>query len=778
MVKQNIQIQNSDIYLPSKDELIDYISNTRNNISKKEIAKAFGLTGEARSLLKYLLKEMEEEGVIDRKLNLLQKDKLLPNVFTAKIIGKSSDNKLYASPNIWQGEGEPPRISIHIPRHSKRRMGIPSIGTRILLKLNHSKSRGKGRKTELEGIIIKILKDENQNPLGLFRRLPTGEAFFVPVNKKERGREIPINGGDDLGAEDGDLITVSVSRSGRFGIAQAKVKERLGSVKSEQSVSLIALHSHDIPREFSQEALDEAKKCKEATLKNREDWRHIPFITIDPPDAKDHDDAVYAEPDSSSNNPNGHILYIAIADVSYYVRSGSLMDKEALRRGNSVYFPDRVVPMLPEHISNYLCSLRPNEDKPALAVRHVIDESGFVIKSTFHRVLIRSCAKLSYEQAQKAIGGETDSITGSILETILKPLWSAYLCVKKQRDKRAPLELDLPERKILLDEKGQVQRVIVPEPLEAHRLIEEFMILSNVAAAKFLEKSAIPLIYRIHDEPSFEKMRSLGDVLASIGLKLPKLTSVSAHAFNRILSTVKTTRHETLMSEVVLRSQSQAEYSSNNIGHFGLNLKHYAHFTSPIRRYADLIVHRGIIRALKYEEGALPLSTTHSDLSEISTHISMTERRAMAAERETIERLIAYYLSEHIGATFDGTISGVTKVGLFIRLTETGADGFVPAGTLGNDYFIFDEKLKALVGERSNLSYQLGDKINVRLAEAIPAAGALRFEVVDHSGNSDVSSNGRKRHKAPLKTRQTMKPGRKIVKDKKASKKELDEIPL
>ena len=459
-------------------------------------------------------------------------------------------------------------------------------------------------------------------------------------------------------------------RSRGFGLASGKVKERLGSLASEKAVSLIAIHSHEIPQAFSPAALREAEAAKPATLAGREDWRELPLVTIDPPDAKDHDDAVHAELDPDPNNKGGYIVNVAIADVAFYVRPGSALDRDALTRGNSVYFPDRVVPMLPERISNDLCSLVPGEPRGALAVRMVIGADGRKRSHSFHRILMRSAAKLNYAQAQAAIDGRPDDTTGPLLDPILKPLYDAYATVKKARDERDPLDLDIPERKILLKPDGTVDRVIVPERLDAHKLIEEFMILANVAAAEMLEKKALPLIYRVHDEPSLEKVHNLQEFLKTLDLPFAKSGALRPALFNRVLAQVKGHDSEPLVNEVVLRSQAQAEYAAENYGHFGLNLRRYAHFTSPIRRYADLVVHRALIRGLGLGEGALPDTETPETLSEVAAQISVTERRAMKAERETADRLIAHFLADRIGATFQGRISGVTRSGLFVKLTR------------------------------------------------------------------------------------------------------------
>ncbi|MEX2035817.1 MAG: ribonuclease R, partial [Xanthobacteraceae bacterium] len=510
----------------------------------------------------------------------------------------------------------------------------------------------------------------------------------------------------------------------------ARVEERLGSLKSERAVSLIAIHAHEIPHVFPVAAEAEADAAKPATVSGREDWRKLPLVTIDPVDAKDHDDAVHAAADPDPRNPGGHIVTVAIADVAHYVRPGSALDREAQKRGNSVYFPDRVVPMLPERISNDLCSLRPNEDRAALAVRMIVGRDGRKRAHSFHRVLMRSAGRLNYTQVQTAIGGRIDEDTQALIEPALKPLYDAYEALKRARDARGPLDLDLPERKILLKHDGTVDRVTTPERLESHRLIEEFMILANVAAAESLEKARLPLVYRVHDEPSLEKVEALRQFLETLHISLPKGGAMKPEQFNRILARVRGHDTEKLVNEVVLRSQSQAEYAAENYGHFGLNLRRYAHFTSPIRRYADLIVHRGLVRAHGFGSDGLPESQDLRALGEVAAQISAAERRAMKAERETVDRLIAHFLADRIGASFDGHISGVTRAGLFVKLDETGADGFVPARTIGQEYFRYEEAMHAMVGNRSGESYRLGDRVTVKLVEAAPVAGALRFELL------------------------------------------------
>jgi ribonuclease R len=745
---------------PARDAIVAFIRANPGKIGTREIAREFGLKNADRIELKRILRELADEGTIAKRGKKIHEPAALPPTVMADITGRDTDGELLATPTEWDEEenGAAPKIRIHVPRRPQPGTAA-GVGDRALLRVEKTdESEG----APYRGRVIKIVDHARTRLLGIFRKALGGGGRLVPVDKKQAGRELNIAPSDTGGAEDGDLVSVDLVRSRGYGLASGKVKERLGSLATEKAVSLIAIHAHEIPQVFSPSALREAEEAKPAALKGREDWRELPLVTIDPPDAKDHDDAVHAAPDPDRNNKGGYIVNVAIADVAFYVRPGSALDRDALTRGNSVYFPDRVVPMLPERISNDLCSLVPGEPRGALAVRMVIGSDGRKRSHSFHRVLMRSAAKLNYAQAQAAIDGRPDDTTGPLLEPILKPLYTAYALVKLARDERDPLDLDLPERKILLKPDGTVDRVIVPERLDAHRLIEEFMILANVAAAEMLEKKALPLIYRVHDEPSLEKVHNLQEFLKTLDLPFAKAGALRPALFNRVLSQVRGHDSEPLVNEVVLRSQAQAEYSAENYGHFGLNLRRYAHFTSPIRRYADLIVHRALIRSLGLGEGALPETETLESLSEVAAQISVTERRAMKAERETADRLIAHFLADRIGATFQGRISGVTRAGLFVKLSDTGADGLIPIRTLGTEYFNYDETRHALVGTRSGAMHRLGDVVDVRLGEAAPVAGALRFELLSEG---QVIPRGRKRDgkpggmKAPIKASKA-RPGR------------------
>jgi ribonuclease R len=715
--------------LPTKEDILAFIAAQKGKVGTREIARAFGLKNAMRAELKRMLRELGDDGAVEKKHKKLHHPGALPSTVLADVTARDRDGDMIATPDEWDesAHGPAPKIRIHQPR--KMRSGeAAGVGDRVLLRVEETDEEDGIRHA---GRVIKIIDRPRTRIVGVFRKSPHGGGRIESVDKKMLGKEIAIPSGADNDAQDGELVAVETQRSTRLGLPTGRIVEKLGSLASEKTISLIAIHAHQIPDVFRRDTIVEAENAKPATISGgREDWRKLPLITIDPPDAKDHDDAVYAEPDTSGDNKGGHIVTVAIADVAHYVTPGSALDREALVRGNSVYFPDRVVPMLPERISNDLCSLRPNEDRAALAVRMILGADGRKRSHSFHRIMMKSAAKLSYQQAQAAIDGRTDDTTGPLMKPVLEPLWAAYEARKRERAERQPLDLDLPERKILLKADGTVDRVIVPERQDANKLIEEFMILANVATAETLEKARVPLIYRVHDEPSIEKLNSLREFLASLTIPLAKAGALRPEQFNKILAQVKDNDNEQLVNEVVLRSQAQAEYSPENYGHFGLNLRRYAHFTSPIRRYADLIVHRGLIRALKLGEGALPESTDIKELAEISAQISATERRAMVAERETKDRLIAHFLADRIGASFEGRISGVTSFGLFIKLNETGADGFVPARTIGDEYFRFEEAARSMIGNRTGTTYRLGDAVTVKLVEAAPVAGALRFEIL------------------------------------------------
>ncbi|MGQ0741239.1 MAG: ribonuclease R [Alphaproteobacteria bacterium] len=687
--------------------------------TKRDLARALGVRGEQRQELKRILRDLAYEGLLERgKKKTYAPPGTLPEVAVIEIIGTDTDGELIGRPAHWERAEPAPQIWVSPGRVEEE--GPPlGRGDKVLARISRTKEGYEAR-------VIKRLGASVHRVLGVLRR--DGGAMRVePVDRKTR-LAFTVDERALAGARENELVLVEPLAGRDHGSPRARVVEKLGSMKEPRAVSLIAIHAHGIPDVFLEDALTEAGRAGPAETHGRTDLRKFPLCTIDPEDARDHDDAVWAAPDPDPANRGGHVVIVAIADVAHYVTPGSALDREARSRGNSVYFPDRVVPMLPERLSAELCSLKEDVDRPCLAVRMVFDAHGRKRRHEFLRGVMRSAARLTYRQAQAAFDGKPEAKTAPLRESILQPLRNAYRTLAKARDQREPLDLDLPERRIVIGADGKVDSIAFRERLESMRLIEEFMIQANVAAAETLEKARSPLVYRVHEEPSKEKLLALSDYLKTIGIAFAKGQVMKPAVFNQVLARAKKGPNADVINDVVLRTQSQAVYAPENIGHFGLNLSHYAHFTSPIRRYADLIVHRALIRALKLATGGLT-DAEIARLDETADHISMTERRAMAAERDSVDRYVAAFMEERVGAMFEGRIAGVTRFGLFIRLRETGADGLLPMRALGQEYFRHDLKRHALVGQRSGTVYRLGDTVRVKLVEAAPLTGGLRFEL-------------------------------------------------
>ncbi len=729
---------NSKVPLPTKEQILAFIQSSPDKVGKREIARAFQLRGSDKIPLKRMLKEMTEDGMISHPRKHIKKPGDLPPVAVIEITGTDNMGDFYALPVKWKdSEGEKPRILLDEKSLTRLKGGIPGIGDSILARIEKNADDGS---YAYSAMAIKRLGRDRETLLGIFHKTQIKGGMISPIDKKAM-KEWPIPSQHCKDIPDGELVRFELKKIGRYGESTARIIERLGHPASQKQISLIAIHAHGIPNEFPSEVMAELETLKPPTLDDRTDLREVPLITIDPADARDHDDAIWAGYDDDPDNEGGFIAIVAIADVAHYIRPDSELDKEALKRGNSVYFPDRVVPMLPEKISNNLCSLRELEDRPCLALKMVYNKNGTKLSHEFARAMMCSAAKLSYQQAQAAIDGQTDDKTAPLLEDVLEPLWDCYFALKKARAKRSPLELDLPERKIIMDENGRIQDIIVPDRLDAHKLVEEFMIQANVCAAESLERAKSPLIYRVHETPPQDKAAPLAEFLASMNIPFTPHGQLKPEQFNKILRHVENTEFAEMVNTVVLRTQTQAVYSPHNLRHFGLNLDRYAHFTSPIRRYADLTVHRALVQALKLGKGGF--SPRHpEEYEKIAQDISDLERRAMRAERETTDRLIANYLSDKLGSVFHGRISGVNKVGLFIRLNDTGADGFIPARTLGADYFIFDEDGHAMRGERTGETFKLGDRVDVKLIEVVPTAGAMRFEMLSEGAMEDPPKRG------------------------------------
>jgi len=706
--------------LPGKDEILKFIKSQPKRVGKRDIARAFKIKGNSKIGLKRLLREMADEGMIAKSHKRLVSAAHLPPVGVLVVKRQNDDGELVAEPANWDYDKNPyPPLVVIVSARSKHGDDVAGVGDRVLARIEKTDEEP----VSYEARIIKRLGEEQATLLGVFKSVPDGSGLIEPIDKKQRN-VLMVPAGAVGSAETGDLVSVELTSKKAYGPAQVRIKATLGRIDSHRSASRIAIATYDIPDEFPDAVIKEAQAQTAPGLKHREDLRELPLITIDPSDARDHDDAVHAQEDSAPDNPGGFIVTVAIADVAAHVAPDGALDQEAKKRGNSVYFPDCVVPMLPERLSNDLCSLRPDEDRPALVCRMTFDAEGNKLAHEFIRAMIRSHAKLSYQQAQDAIDGKGDETTNQWLEPVLKPLWQAYEALIKAQTKRCPLGLDLPERRIVFTSTGEIEAVVLRERFDAHKLIEEFMIQANVAAAQTLEKDNQPQICRCHDNPTPEKTKALIDFLKSLDLKLPAGEVLRPMHFNRILAQVKDSEVEALVHQTVLRAQAQAEYCVQNYGHFGLNLKSYTHFTSPIRRYADLLVHRALIATLAKSHAPA------QDLEEIAEHLSMTERRAAKAERETVDRILSSFLMDKIGAEFSARISGITRSALFVTLNDTGADGIIPLSSLHRDRYVANEGLYALSGLASGETFKLGDQVVVRLIEAAPVAGALRFELL------------------------------------------------
>jgi ribonuclease R len=716
--------------LPDAEALIRFIRES-GETDRGEIARAFGLKGSDRRALRDLLNQLEDSGRLDRRGRKgVAEPGTLPPVGVADVVERDTDGDLYVRLTKGDEAMKPVRLA---PTKGEAVAGAPGLGDRLLVRFE------RGADGHYEARLIKRLGQSAHRILGVVRK-GHREVRVEPVDRRSK-ESLTLTSHDARDLSDGDLVlAAAIAEPHRgYGPKPARLLEVVGQEDDPRAASLIAIHTHGIPTGFSEAAEAEAAAAAEPSLSGRVDLRDLPLVTIDPSDARDHDDAVYAEPDTDSTNLGGWIVWVAIADVAAYVRPNSALDREARDKGNSVYFPDRVEPMLPHTLSSNMCSLREGENRACMAVRMVFDRDGRKRSHRFERGLMRSAAKLSYEQAQGAIDGTPDDKTGPLLQRVLGPLWKAYRVMLTGREARSPLAIDTLERKIEISPDGKVVSITPRVSLEAHRLIEEMMIQANVTAAETLEQKGSPLIYRVHDEPSQEKVHNLAEFLATIGIPWSKGDRLDTARFNKLLEATRGTEHAEVVNEVVLRTQMQAIYSPDNIGHFGLNLQRYAHFTSHIRRYADLIVHRALISALKLgNDGLSEWDVVH--IGQTAEMITSAERRAMAAERDATDRYVAAFLSERVGAEFHGRITGVTRFGLFVRLTETGADGLVPVSSLGDEYFVHDERAHALVGERTGRRWRLGREVDVKLVEATPLTGGLVLEMLSDAEAADPGS--------------------------------------
>jgi len=731
---------------PSNADILKFIEDSPGRVGKREIARAFKLNTRQKMILKKVMREMQKSGELQKDPGKhVSKPGTLASVTVLQVTGPDMDGELLARPVSWDEDDAPPIIYM---APDPRRQHQPGPGDRVLARLTPTDDGA------YEARMIRAIAAAPEQVLGIFGMVG-GQGRLSPTDRRSRG-EYLIHSTDTLDAKPGDLVRAEPLSGSKLGLRVARIVERVASDGDggAATASMIAIADSGLPTRFTDEALKLAEAAGPATAKGRDDFRDIPLVTIDGADARDFDDAVWAEPDPYKKNPGGWHLLVAIADVSWYVRPGDALDTGAYERGNSVYFPDRVVPMLPEALSNGWCSLVPNEDRPCMAVHLWIDASGKLLRHQFKRGLMKSQARLTYEQVQAARDGQPDEATTPLLKTVIEPLYGAFQALLKDRENRGVLDLEMPERVIRMADDGSVKAIVNSERLDSHKLIEEFMIAANVAAAEALEKTRMDFLYRVHDEPSAEKLESLREVLSSINVSFDKGGVASPKRFNAVLKKTAGTEHAPMVNLMVLRSQSQASYAPGNLGHFGLALRHYCHFTSPIRRYSDLLVHRALIDAGKLGDGGAGKSPR--GMTEAGKHLSDTERRAAGAERSAVDRFTAAYLEQRIGAQFPGRINGVTRFGLFVTLDETGADGLIPIRALNDDFYVHDEDRHTLRGRRHNREFRLGQNIEITLKEANPVSGGMIFGLTDSEDGPGDSRPPRRPRGKPGKAR----PGR------------------
>jgi len=744
------------IRIPSKTEILDWIADNPTKAAKRDIAKAFGIKGAARIDLKRVLRDLEDEGKLAKRKSSYRDASKLPPVSVLEVTGPDQDGDLFARPVEWGGEGDAPRVLL-ILKDSDPALGA---GDRVLGRLTEVS----GEDHAYQGRLIRRIGTNPLRILGVFRAGSEG-GRILPVDKGSQKEWIVPAGATD-GAKDGELVEAELAGpKGRMGLPKARIVARLGDPAQPRAVSLIAIHQHGIPDHFPDEVVAQADAAKPAVLGKRTDLRDLPLVTIDPWDARDHDDACCVIPQG-----DGFALWVAIADVAHYVTPGSELDREARKRGNSTYFPDRVVPMLPDTLSGDLCSLHEGVDRACIAVEMIIDAQGNKVSHRFVRGLMTSPASLNYEEVQAAMDGVVNDKVAPMLDDVIRPLYACYEALKIARANRQPLELDLPERKIVLNDDGQVTDVAFKDRLDAHRLIEEFMVMANVAAAETLVAKKTPLLFRVHEEPKTEKMDALRDVAGAAGLVLAKGQVLMPKHLNRLLAQASETDDAELINIATLRSMTQAYYNPENFGHFGLALQSYAHFTSPIRRYSDLIVHRALVTAHGWGgDGLTP--EDEAMLAETAKAISDTERRSMVAERDTSDRYLAAFLNDRIGAVMGGRISGIAKFGVFVKLDETGADGMIPIRNLGSEYFHYDADSQTLMGSDSGVVIGLGVRVVVKLVEAAPVTGGLIVDLMEIDGKSMPrgSSKGGKspRRKYGSARKKAAKTARKVKRTRK-----------
>ncbi len=754
---QQREAQKYENPIPSREYIMQLLDESGQPLNRTKIAALLGL------------EEEEQLDALRRRLRAMERDGQI-------IFNRRGGYGLVSKMQLIRGRviGHPDGFGFLVPDEggddlflSAREMHSCLHGDRVLARVS-----GVDRRGRREGSIVEVLEHANEHIAGRYYH-DKGVGFVVADNKRIN-QDILVPSDQTYGAEDGQLVVVEIREyPSQRRQAVGRVIEILGDHMAPGMEIDVAIRSHDLPQLWSPMVEAECKKLPaevpESAKKGRIDLRELPLVTIDGEDSMDFDDAVFCEPQGK-----GWRLVVAIADVSHYVEPGTALDVEAHLRGNSVYFPGRVIPMLPEALSNGLCSLNPDVDRLCMVCDMQISARGKLTDYSFYPAVMRSHARLTYTKVA-AMLVDGDAVLRKQYKKLLpdlEHLYSLFKLLLGERRKRGAIDFDTTETRIVFGQDKKIEQIVPVERNDAHRLIEECMLMANVATAEYLKCNDIPILYRVHDKPKAEKLTALREFLGELGLSLKGGDAPEAADYAELMQKIKGREDAHLIQTVMLRSMNQAVYSPDNLGHFGLSYKAYTHFTSPIRRYPDLLVHRAIRHILS----AKPAETFRyamDDMLVLGEHCSMTERRADDATRDAMDWLKCEYMMDKVGEDFDGIISSVTGFGIFVELCDIYVEGLIHVTGLGDDYFQFDPSHHRLVGERTRKIYRLGDKVRVQVARVDLDERKIDFDILqdDSEVTAPATAKTKRGGKAKSRAKTKAKPKTKVKPKTKAKAK-------
>lgn len=733
--------------VPSRELIMEYLAERGEPARRDELYEILQITDpEMQEAMRRRLRAMERDGqlIFTRRGGYGLPDKM--DLVRGRVIGHR-EGYGFVVPDDGSED-------LFLTAHQMRAV---FHGDRVLVRVS-----GVDRKGRREGTIVEILERASTVIVGRFF-LESGVAFVVPDNKRIK-QDILVPHDQTGGAKSGQIVQVEIISPPTIRTqAVGRVQEILGEHMAPGMEIEISIRSHNIPHEWSSDVLAEISKMKEVVSevdkKGREDLRELSFVTIDGEDAKDFDDAVYVE-----RNKKGWVLYVAIADVSHYVKLNTALDAEALQRGNSVYFPGFVVPMLPEVLSNGLCSLKSEVDRLAMVCEIHVQSSGKVSQYEFYRGVIKSKARLTYTEVAGWLAnpGSAKSKRDKELLPHLRNLHQLYEALRENREARGAIDFETTETKIIFGTGRKIKQIVPYERNVAHRIIEECMLLANVSAAELILSKKIPALFRIHEGPNSDKLQDLRSFLAELGLRMPGKKIPKPSDYAELLRSIGDRPDARLIQTVLLRSLTQAVYSPDNVGHFGLAYPAYTHFTSPIRRYPDLIVHRALGKILSKSKEKYPYDK--AQMVSMGEHSSLTERRADEATRDVNDWLKCEFISDRIGEEFDGIVTNVTGFGLFVELKDVYVEGLIHVTALKSDYYHFDQLHRRLRGERSGVAYHLGDKLRVRVARVNLEDRKIDFELIEsakknlkNKPKNKIESKDKKKKNSKVKSKKRKK---------------------